>query len=79
MAAVVVRCSSSFEAVTDASPALLPQVGAFISNLDTDGFREFVIHDRIETSFTDFRESRIGRWNQVHAAVWGTVLSIIDR
>jgi len=37
---------------------------AFFDSLAEDAYREFVIFDKMEASFTDFRAERIGRWNQ---------------
>jgi len=45
------------------------QPRAFFDQLDTANMnRKYVILDRVEASFTDFRTERLGRWNQVDPA-----------
>jgi len=42
------------------------QPRAFFDQLDTQNMnRKYVVLDRVEASFTDFRTERLGRWNQV--------------
>ena len=41
---------------------LLPR--AFFDQLDPSSYREFVVLERTEVSYTDFRSTRIGKWNQ---------------
>ena len=40
------------------------QPRAFFDSLDEASVREFVVYDRTEVSFTDFRPMRLGRWNK---------------
>ena len=40
------------------------QPRAYFDKFNPDAFQQFVILDRIDTSYTDFRAEKIGRWNK---------------
>ena len=40
------------------------QPRAFFDKFDENAQREFVIVDHVDTSYTDFRSERVGKWNQ---------------
>lgn len=44
------------------------QPRAYFDKFNPDAFQQFVILDRIDTSYTDFRAEKIGRWNKADPA-----------